>query len=314
MTRTLIVLLIVQPHFSASIAAEPQNKVRPVNPNEVTQTILRADRIVVSNSFSEGTQPEFESAKQVDIETFANALKLKRPMHRSSCACLGSHRIRLFAADKLLLNITVHHVESVRGSLWAGNLPLSDLETWLTWFDKRGIHELRKEHERKKTRHLQQAANERKWLSAKPKGLTNAQAVGDLGLLVALGGGNSAKQKLQRQLREAYPNDIDRIRALLKWYGSGEGPWSGYALYESIPEVLLREYDFDSLSTVFASEELSAAELEGTIRLLAGSLRFRDRQSKLSRDIQRKLWNHIKGSRNKGNLSQARRVLRSVAN
>jgi hypothetical protein len=71
-------------------------------------------------------------------------------------------------------------------------------------------------------------------------------------------------------LEAAYPNRNTRIRALLAWFGSGAGPWTGFPAYESIAENLLMTFPLDDLLSSLEIAELTDSQLEGAARLFAG--------------------------------------------
>jgi hypothetical protein len=69
---------------------------------------------------------------------------------------------------------------------------------------------------------------------------------------------------------ESIPEPAERIGALLHWFGSGAGPWSGYPAREVVAERLLMKEDPDHLISIAQSLDLSHSQLEGTARLLCG--------------------------------------------
>jgi hypothetical protein len=82
--------------------------------------------------------------------------------------------------------------------------------------------------------------DERRWLNAMPSSLRPLWA-------------NAVRQynppthfpdlkPLSTALVKQYPDTDDRIRALMAWFGSGGGPWSGFPGYEEIAARLLRQY------------------------------------------------------------------------
>ena len=71
-------------------------------------------------------------------------------------------------------------------------------------------------------------------------------------------------------LSKQFPDQKKRILALLQWYGSGEGPWSGYASYEAAAEELLLLYRTEDILGVIRDTELTEQQLEGTARLFGG--------------------------------------------
>jgi len=77
-------------------------------------------------------------------------------------------------------------------------------------------------------------------------------------------------EPLNIALANQYPNTPDRIRALMAWYGSGAGPWSGFPGYEEIAEKLLRQYPTADLIGAVENSNITKQELEGAARILGG--------------------------------------------
>jgi hypothetical protein len=73
---------------------------------------------------------------------------------------------------------------------------------------------------------------------------------------------------LNAALAKQYPDTYDRIRALMAWFGSGAGPWSGFPGYEEIAAKLLRQYPTAELIRAVESRNLTDQELEGAARIL----------------------------------------------
>jgi len=63
----------------------------------------------------------------------------------------------------------------------------------------------------------------------------------------------------------------DRILALLQWYGSGAGPWSGFPSYESAAEELLLEYQIAEIVSVVESK-LTAEQIQERLGYLADGI------------------------------------------
>lgn len=76
---------------------------------------------------------------------------------------------------------------------------------------------------------------------------------------------------LQAALAREFPEPRTRILALLEWYGSGEGPWSGFPAYEQTAESLLLAYATPDLLSAVDAGHLSTNQTEGAARLFAGS-------------------------------------------
>jgi hypothetical protein len=63
-----------------------------------------------------------------------------------------------------------------------------------------------------------------------------------------------------------FPDEGARILKLLEWYGSGEGPWTGFGSYEEAPELLLFDYPTPVILKAIQSTTLNDAQLEGAAR------------------------------------------------
>jgi len=76
-------------------------------------------------------------------------------------------------------------------------------------------------------------------------------------------------EPFRQALLAEFPDPRVRIRALLTWYGSGAGPWSGFPAYESIAETLLLDFPTDEIVNVVQSTPMTDVQLEGAARLFA---------------------------------------------
>jgi hypothetical protein len=84
------------------------------------------------------------------------------------------------------------------------------------------------------------AVDETRWIKAMPSSLKRlwSNAVSQYDPPVKF----PDLRPLNAALVNQYPDTHDRILALMAWFGSGAGPWSGFPGYEEIAEKLLREY------------------------------------------------------------------------
>ncbi len=70
-------------------------------------------------------------------------------------------------------------------------------------------------------------------------------------------------------LSAAIPDERARILALLAWYGTDIGLWSGFPSYEEIPGDLLLDYPTAKIVEVAQTSTLDDAQTEGLARFLA---------------------------------------------
>lgn len=150
----------------------------------------------------------------------------------------------------------------------------------------------------------EQEANDRRWQVGMPASVRPVWSDRFMGVGDDLRGVRAA-------LAKEFPDPHDRIRALLGWYGSGAGPWSGFPSYEAVAQELL--FDFSTPEIIWAIQEsgLSDAQVEGASRFFAdwefGQRRPKDRAG-LPRDLRERLLAHSVTSADKDKVGRAKRA------
>jgi len=118
-------------------------------------------------------------------------------------------------------------------------------------------------------------------------------------------------EPLRAALTQEFPDVRQRILALFAWYGSGQGPWSGYLGYEDVAETLLLDYPTPDLIAAAETEALTEPQLEGAARLFGGwtfgQNRPDDRKA-LPAALKKKLLDHSLESTDDDKLRRARSV------
>ncbi|MEZ5328687.1 MAG: hypothetical protein R3F19_26880 [Verrucomicrobiales bacterium] len=286
---------------------ELQKDDRPVSPEQMTALIGEADRVVVTESPMKDAKKLFESRERKDLDALSTALVVVKPDEWFHCMCIGTPAIYLYKDDKLLAQISNHHGQSVRCSLWGSDAPISDTEKWLKWFDDRKIDGPRKEVEEMRESQEQGERDWKRWISAMPKALKPIweDSLGQFGDV------NTAP--LAKALRESIPKNVDQILALLRWFGSGAGPWSGFPSYESAAEELLLEYQIAEIVSAIENKDLSPEQLEGAARLFGGwdfSQKHPKGLEQVPADIKQSLWDHVKDTKDEDKLGRATRAFK----
>jgi hypothetical protein len=236
---------------------------RPVDPAQLVKIIGEADKIVVTEGPLADAKMVYTSSSRKDILEFRDALTVIRPKQWFHCMCLGAPAIRLYRGDKELVLISSHHGRSVRCSLWTSDAEVSDQEKWVSWFDVRGMPELRREVEAMASAAKGREASYLRWRTAMPKSLkplwesaTRDPFAPDL-------------KVLEDALAKEIPDTRERVLALFGWFGSGAGPWSGFPMYESIAEELLVKLPVSDLVSAAETDDLSEQQREGAARLFS---------------------------------------------
>lgn len=238
---------------------------------ELAGLIDRADRLVVRESPRGKTGILFESEDRRDLNALKGAIKVTRPDRYVHCMCDGSPAIELYRKGELIGQITNHHAALIRCTLWESDVRVTEPDGLLTWFDQRKILAPRREYEEAINRARAGEAAERKWRAAMPS------CFKPLWESVVRSGDKNRLDPLRKALAEHVKDKRERVRALLAWYGCGEGPWSGYPAYEDIALKLLLEYETADVLAAVESANLRMPEIEGLARLLAGFEFSRDR-------------------------------------
>lgn len=248
--------------FLAGCGRKQEN--RPVEPEKLIALIKQADRIVVLDSPQKDAEILFSSNEPKDIAEFSDALTVNVPKHEFHCACIGTEAILLYRGETILTSITNHHGQSVRCSLWKSDAKIKDQEKWLAWFDARKIPEPRQEVEEANVRAEESAIAYRRWQAAMPKSI---QPIWEKSRTQW---GDPDPKPLGVALAKEFPEVRSRALALFAWYGSGEGPWSGFPAYETAAEKLLLGFPTADLVAAAQTENLTTAQTEGAARLLGG--------------------------------------------
>lgn len=287
---------------------ELQKDERPVSPERLTSLIGEANRLVVTESPLHDAKKLFESGERKDLDALSKALVVAKPDEWLHCMCIGTPAIYLYKDKELLAEVTNHHGQAVRCSLWGSDAPVTDVEKWLKWFDDRKIEGPRKEVEELRESCKQGELDWKKWVAAVPKGLEQIweDSLGQFGRVDA--------KPLMKTLRTSVPKKENQILALLQWFGSGAGPWSGFPSYEAAAEQLLLEYQIDEIVECIEIKKLSAEQTEGAARLLAGwdfSQKHPKGLDQVPVEMKKALWEHVKDTKDEDKLGRARSAFKT---
>lgn len=259
--------LSAQPDSPEAVRAENAKIKQERKPNlkRLYELIRSADRVVVTNGSDGEQQVLFESKDPRDIEELSAALKLEIPKEWRLAVC-ADPTITLFSKGKEIARIGDVGGREVKTSVWSGNAVIGDQEKWLRWFDERGISVVRKERDHAIKTEKQYAADEARWYAAMPRGAKEPfeKQLGYFSL-PSFKDTSLMKAALERE----YSEKGSRIRAVLQWYGSGAGSWSGYPAYEQIAGAFLFEFSTKEIIEALNFKEISAEHVEGAARHFA---------------------------------------------
>jgi hypothetical protein len=174
--------------------------------------------------------------------------------------------------------------------------------------DDARLDAVRKEWDEEIARVRKYEADEARWHAAMPSSLApHWQAMADMGRF----GTSPPIEPINAALRVQYPESRTRILALLEWYGTDAGPWSGYPAYEGVAQDLLLTDSTSELLAAIEGQELSPRQLEGAARLFGGWEFGRARPQDLAllpRELRERLLLHSLESDDEDKKRRARRA------
>jgi hypothetical protein len=302
-----VAIIIIIASFHSLAAAKPKS--HPVDLAELRALIDRADQVVVEASSHFAFDVVYSSADRRDLSELKTALSLETSEDEFHCLCMPDWRIRLLRKKKEMGTIVVYPDGLTIGFTgWSGDARILEKETWLQWFDARKIAGPRQGAEEQEAQDKRARAAAEHWEAAMPASLRPVwpRFAGAL-----FPGQETNTEVLDEELAKEFPDASQRIRALMSWFGSGAGPWSGFPMYESVAEEMLLKYGTAELLVAVKERTLTEAELEGAARLFAG-WDFNQRRPQDNRllpaDLKRTLLAHSLQSGNEDKQQRARQA------
>ncbi|MFF6787452.1 hypothetical protein ACFY9C_00025 [Streptomyces filamentosus] len=213
---------------------------------------------------------------RVDLSDPAESARLRTAMVVESlpgfrCMCLGDVRFEMFdrSGDRLAV-VVLHHGVTLRWGQWEGDAVLLDGRLLLAWLDGHGLPGPMQQFEAGRLRAREGTEEERNWLAAMPVGLEGL--AGRILGLSRTGGPPSPEllAELTDRLHLMFPDPVERVLALLNWYGSGSGRCSGYPVHEGVPGELLGRVPIADLLAALADPRAEERHDAGAVRHLVG--------------------------------------------
>lgn len=285
---------------------EAKPRSHPVNLAELQARIDHADQIVVDVMAHLDFEVVYSSADVKDLAELKAALSVEASEGEFHCLCLPAARIRLLHKKKELGAVLIYPDGLTIGwSDWSSDARILDREKWLQWFDARKIDGPRKAADEQGELEKRTRAEEARWIGAMPAGLRLVWPRVVEGMFP---GQPIDTKELDQELAKEFPDTNRRILALMLWFGSGAGPWSGYPMYESVAEEMLLKYPTAELLVAIKDQTLTETELEGAARLFAGwdfNQRRPEDNRLLPADLKRSLLSHSLKSQDQDKLERA---------
>lgn len=227
-----------------------------------------------------------------DSETDLRALRealLIDSRSNGRCMCGGDASLRLLDAQGRATTLGLHHSTSIRWSeRWRYDGVLLEPERLASLFAVQGWPVYRRMLDEREERDADSERARARWIAAMPASLVPFATA----LMDAMGQPPEAVLQAARAALVADAGSEEgAVRALLGWYGSGAGPWSGFPAYEQAASHLLLSF---KTSTIVAALErgMDLPRLDGAARLFAG-WNFRRERKKVSAKLVDRLLAHL---------------------
>jgi hypothetical protein len=244
--------------------------------------LVGADRLVVSDTFHEPTEPKKEDVEIEGEKKIAELLgKLEFDDSGSGfhCMCIGDSQVSFYKGDRELATLSHHHGMSLRwsGESWNGDSLFTPqaAEAWREWFKKNGVPRFEDMHQEEVRRAERKRQIHEKFLSFYPK--EAGRIVLDLESVASKAYGSSFdrgiwKSRLSKHtldLIALFPNRQAAALAVARSLGSlsmnGEGWRSGLTIEETLALEVAKTLSPDEY--LFVTEQVDLPALLGAARL-----------------------------------------------
>jgi hypothetical protein len=276
------------------------------------KVLVRATRVLVVDWEEVGrgvlqrTRVLAEFNNDESLAQLRNCLRIiEDPTTLFHCMCIGEEALELHGATGTLATIGLHHGRSIRWEVWSSDATLENGRRLLEFLAARGVSAPleRFEGDQRQAERAEREAD--RWRDAMPSCLHPFwDEMRTLSPDLA---------PMRRALQASLPDPIERVLVLLRWFGSGEGPWNQFPSYESVPEQLLLEEPTEHLVAALTRTAgvLAPTQLEGAARYFAG-WHFHEKKHDdgllLTGDLRNRLLTHTLRSTDDDKIEIARRA------
>jgi hypothetical protein len=203
---------------------------------------------------------------ELELASLREVLRLS-PGPGPHCMCAGD--MELVVIGRQQATITLHHGYTIR---WPGpwdwsDAALADPDAFIGWLAARGVTRYADENAQRRDAALQRERQRERWLAAAPQYLRDwLPALEETSTGMPRRLNEEDVNECLAVLRATIGNDDEIAVALLRWFGSGAGPWSGFPCYEDVPEALLVGLGTRQVLSSVASRPIDEPTLGGLAR------------------------------------------------
>jgi hypothetical protein len=183
-------------------------------------------------------EPVLDLADPAELDLLREALTVER-VTDGYCMCHGDLEFAFTGGDGRRTVVGLHHGLSLRWTGWDGDALLRDGDRVLHWLARHGAGGPLAQAQRRQAERERELLDRQAWTAAAP---ADVRDLLDLAIAAAHTTGviaPSVHALVADRLAQAFPDPAERAAALLAWYGSGTGRYSGYPVYETLPAPAL---------------------------------------------------------------------------
>lgn len=262
----------------------------PPSQADLDDLLADAVRFEILDGAPDDARP-VEARRILESEAASDLRRLREVLRIAGggrCMCAGDATLCIYRRDGSRATIGLHHGTSIRwDSRWSVDARVVSAGDFADFLAERAWPRYRDQLNEGEQRAAETDAALAKWVAAMPAPLRSFEEA-----LVrdgVIGAERRARGRLD--LVAALDSEAAAVHALLRWYGSGKGPWSGFPAYESIAADLLMTFSVAVLVDVLRGD-LDEVALRGAARHCAG-WHFRSLRKKLPQDVVTRLRAHV---------------------
>ena len=204
---------------------------------------------------------------------------------------LGGPTIELLHNNKRIAIITYHHDQVIRWEKqWRCDASLTYGRRLIDWFAENGVEGPKLVFEEGLKDKRRTSADLQKWMMSMPEclrpywGLVVVPGMSDILIYSPLPDklthnsnavmikNNPRLAKISSILDTEFTDSQVKILALLQWYASGVGAWTGFPSYEELPAELLLQIPSQQIIEALQQKNVSEPEFDGAARYFASHL------------------------------------------
>ncbi|MGY4643677.1 hypothetical protein [Cellulomonas sp. URHB0016] len=224
------------------------------------------------------------------------------------CMCAGDATLEFLDGDgRRLAAVGLHHGRRVRWSGWSGDAELKDGSALLQWLASYGVAGPLEDKTRAAVQRDVALAQQEAWKDRVP---ACVRPLADE--MVAAGPQDrGVADEVSAQMRVAYPDDVQRCRALLVWFSAGTAANTGYPTYEDFPGTIVKSMPINVVLAALDGEPEGSPVWAGGLRHIAG---WKSRADHEIRQVRAAVWDRLlELARAAGDADKRQRIERKHA-